>query len=66
MHIEAVIQNEYSNIIQIPTNLTGGIANLFSKLGGGSSGSSGGLTGALSTVTGLLGGAAGKFMMLLP
>ena len=61
-----MILNEYSDTIQIYTILTGGIANLFSKLGGGSSGSSGGLAGALSTVTGLLGGAAGKFMMLLP
>ena len=60
-----MIQNEYSDIIQISTNLTGGIANLFSKLGGGSSESSS-LAGALSTVTGLLGGAVGKFMMLLP
>ena len=61
-----MIQNEYSDIIRISTNLTGGIASLFSKLGGGSSGSSGGLAGALSTVTGLLGGAAGKYKMLLP
>ena len=59
-----MIQHEYSDIIQISTNLTGRIANLFSKLGSGSSGSSGGLAGALSTVTGLLGGAAGKYMML--
>ena len=61
-----MIKNEYSDTIQISTNLTGGIANLFSKLGSGSSGSSGGLAGALSTVTGLLAGAAGKFTMLLP